>query len=137
MIPVTQTKISSPDGFISGNCFRACIASILEVGIDDIPVLEEMGNKWHLPFMKFLSDNGYEFEGTGRFGNEFHDNLFLKYEGVDGYIIVGGKSPREYVTRGHAVVYKDGKLAHDPHPSGEGVLQKEHYFMIIKKKDND
>lgn len=134
MIPIIQTKISSKDGSISGNCFRACIASILEIDIDSIPAFEDMeAGKWQIPFMNFLSENGYEFEGTGRFGNEFHDNLFKTYEGVDGYIIVGGKSPREWVTRGHAVVYKNGEMVHDPHPSGEGLIELENYYMIERK----
>ena len=43
MKPVFQTRMHDPDKGIIGNCFRACIASILECGIDDIPKIEEQG----------------------------------------------------------------------------------------------
>lgn len=136
MKPITQTKVSSEDGSVSGNCFRACIASILEIDIDSIPAFEDMkGGEWHMPFFKFLSENGYEFHGTGRFDNEFHDELFKTYEGVDGYIIVNGTSPRKWVTRGHSVVYKNGVMVHDPHPSREGLVDLRDYYMIEKRKD--
>ena len=134
MKPIIQTKISSEDGSINGNCFRTCIASILEIDVDSIPAFEDMeGGQWQIPFMNFLSDNGCEFEGTGRFNNEFHKNLFENYEGVDGYIITNGTSPRAWVTRGHSVLYKNGKLVHDPHPSGEGLVELKDYYMIRRK----
>ena len=59
MKPIIQTKISSQDGTISGNCFRACLASIMEIDIDSIPAFKDMGRDWHMPFFKFLDDNGY------------------------------------------------------------------------------
>lgn len=39
MIPVTQTKRGGPDVSLEerGDCFDACLASILEVGIRDVP----------------------------------------------------------------------------------------------------
>lgn len=135
MKPVIQTKLSSQDGSVHGNCFRACLASIMEIDIDSIPAFEDMGNEWHIPFMNFLFRNGYEFDGTGRFGDDFHDENFLKYPGVDGYIIVGGTSPREWVTRGHAVIYKNGELVHDPYPGGGGVVEKQNFYMIKRRED--
>lgn len=105
----------------------------MEIDIDSIPAFEDMGTSWHMPFLKFLNEQGYEFDGTGRFGDEFHDKYFLEYEGVDGYIITNGKSPRTYVTRGHSVIYKNGKMVHDPHSSGAGLLSLENYLMIRRK----
>lgn len=135
MIPIDQTKLSAQDGSVRGNCLRACLASILEIDIDSIPFFEDMDREWHTPFFDFLDDNNLEFEGTGYFGVGRPDKMkeFMEYEGIDGYVIVGGKSPRTWVKGGHAVVYKDGKLIHDPHPSRDGILEMEDYFMIKKK----
>ena len=133
MNPIIQTKLSTRDGSVRGNCFRACLASILEIDIDSIPAFEDMGSEWHKPFFDFLRQHDLEFHGTGRFNSEFHVDLFPKYEGIDGYVIVGGKSPREWVTRGHAVLYRNGELAHDPHPEGGGLTELECYYMITKQ----
>lgn len=140
MKPIKQTKLSSEDGTISGNCFRSCLASMMEIDIDSIPAFEDMEpGEWFTPFYNFLNENGYEFEGTkynyGKHVDKFN-NYLMTYEGVDGYILVGGKSPRTYVTRGHAVLYKNGELVHDPHPSNDGLLEIEDFYMI-KRKTNE
>lgn len=124
MIPVDQTILSTEDGTIHGNCFRACIASILHIDIDDIPKFESMASgEWHIPFFNFLNANGYEFMGTG------------KPKGIyDGYIIAFGDSHRKYVTHGHSVIYKDGKMVHDPHPSRSGLKKLKGFYMIEKIK---
>jgi hypothetical protein len=133
MIPLIQKKISTPDGLIHGSCFRTCLASILEIDVDLIPAFEDMGTSWHDSFFNFLQEQNLELEGTGRFGNKFHDDLFPTYEGIDGYIVTNGSSPREWVTRGHSVIYKNGVMVHDPHPSGEGLKELQDYWMIKRK----
>jgi hypothetical protein len=132
MKPIIQTKISTPDGSVSGNCFRACLASILEIDIDSIPAFEDMGTSWHEPFWKFLREQNLDFEGTGYFKNPNYDGMekLKAYEGIDGFIIVNGKSPRAWVTRGHSVVYKNGEMIHDPHPSSDGLTELESFYMI-------
>lgn len=130
MIPVMQTKVSTIDGKSKGNCFEACIASLLEIPIEEVPRFNDMGPiKWHIPFHNFLRDKGYQCYGTGR--PTTHD--LATYPGVDGYVIVSGKSPREWVKDGHAVIYKNGVLAHDPHPSKEGILTIDSWFLIERQ----
>lgn len=124
-----QTKLSTPDGSIRGNCFRACLSSIMDLDIEDIPHFEDMGQEWHEPFFNFLKEKNYEFEGTGQKKN--FDKL-KRYEGIEGCVIVFGKSPREYVKSGHAVIYKNGEFFFDPHPSNEGLTEVEGYYMITK-----
>lgn len=131
MKPILQTKLSNKEGTISGNCFRACISSILEIDIDLIPVFEDMkAGEWHQPFMNFLDENGYEFEGTCHLHRL---ELLNTYEGIDGYIIVNGISPREWAKRGHSVIYKHGIMVHDPHPSGDGLLEIKDFYLIKRK----
>lgn len=144
MIKLTQTKLSNEEGTVHGNCLRTCIACILEIDPDEIPTLEDMGEKWFEAFYYFLQERGYEFDGTlylnknneyGKDAAEAELERFKKYIGVDGYIIVGGKSPRTYVTRGHAVVYKNGEFFWDPHPSRAGLLEIEDALMIRRKNN--
>ena len=132
MTPVMQTKFSDESLGTRGNCMAACVASLLGIPIDGIPSWEDMGDdgSWGDSFMSFLESNGYEYEGmiAPRSGDWKSDVLSLS-DGVDGYFIVGGKSPRLH-TRGHAVIYKNGVMIHDPHPSGAGLLEIEEIYII-------
>ena len=39
-----------------------------------------------------------------------------------------GKSPRGVL---HVVIYQDGKMIHDPHPSNDGLVEVEHYDELV------
>ena len=132
MNPVMQTVFGSGDnGEKAGNCFRACLASILEIQIDDIPDIENLAqDRWFPVFHNWLKEQGYEYLGWGN-----PDNLAdSKYaSGIEGYVIVCGGSPRGY-SRGHAVVFKDAVMVHDPHPSNLGITHLYGFYMIEKIK---
>lgn len=131
MLPVKQTIVSSIDGKVRGNCLRAALASLLEISnIDAIPPFEQMSDAtWFRNFYDWLTSVGYEFYGTqGPDGKrEF------EFEGIDGYYIATGKSPREHVKNGHAVVYHRGKFVHDPHESNAGILTFENFYLIKRR----
>ncbi len=117
MKPVHQTKFGKPDG----NCFAACIASILEVSIDDVPHF--MGKDWQERWNAFLAN--------------FHLGLFCIAlpEGTapPGWSILSGVSPRakalgeEWL---HSVVAFNGVVEHDPHPEGGGVLSTADWIIF-------
>lgn len=132
MKPVMQTVIGSgEEGEPLGNCMRAVIASLFEVSLEEVPAFDLMkSGEWQDPWLEYIDKMGYEYRGMAK-ESDF-DNP-TKNRGVDGYLFVGGGSPRGF-KRGHAVIYKDGKLAHDPHPSGEGVTEVEYFYMIERKK---
>jgi hypothetical protein len=127
MIRVYQTIISDEEKGIHGNCFPACIASILELRLDEIPKLQDMGSNWFPVLWDFLISRGFTCFGTGR-----KEEVGSYRKGVDGYYIVNGKSPRGF-KRGHSVVFYEGKLVHDPHPSGLGLLDIRDFFMIERQ----
>ena len=53
MIPVDQTKLHEPP--VNGNCTNAAFASILEIGIEEIPHFEDMpANKWYPALLDWL-----------------------------------------------------------------------------------
>jgi hypothetical protein len=124
MIPVYQTIVSDEARGVHGNCLPSCIASILEVPLEEVPPLQDMGTNWFPALWDFLISKGYEFHGTGR-----KENVLTYTLGVNGYYIVNGSSPRGF-KRGHSVVFHEGKLVHDPHPSGLGVPEIFDFYMI-------
>ncbi len=101
MVPVDQTVFDN----LRGNCYAACIASVLEMKLEDVP--------W---------PNGNNDDFAGIYETWFAElNLQVVYAvpGVPmpkGYLIASVPSPR-FPGSNHAVVIKDGRVVHDPHPS--------------------
>lgn len=137
MIPVIQTILADPEqkeGSPRGNCMRACLASILEIGIDDIPSFEqEPDETWKGTFIEFLHSQGLTYNGLIQ--NPTQEEL-NSYPGLDGYYMVGGESPRPWVKCGHGVVYYKGQPCHDPHPSGE-FLKKVWFIYKIERIESE
>lgn len=53
--PVDQTTFGHP----GGNCFSACVASLLELPIEDVPYfMDEAKGKWHEQFDAWLAPRG-------------------------------------------------------------------------------
>jgi hypothetical protein len=122
MKPIKQTLFFDKDGV--GNCFEACIASILEINLEEVPMFHD--NDWFPYFFEWLVSKGYSYHGTLN-----PDRITTYNKGVNGYFIVAGDSPRgSHIKGGHAVVYKDGIMVHDPHPDNTGVLTIKYGMMI-------
>ena len=98
-------------------CFQACLSSILEVNIQDIPDFYADGEEnFYLAWKEWNDANG---------GYKLLDILYnediLKTNRED-FFIVTGTSPRDCDML-HSVIYKDGILAHDPYkPDQSGIL---------------
>jgi hypothetical protein len=111
MKPVTQTVF----GYPHGNCHAACLASILELPIESMPVIIPGSDFWGV-WEEHLNSIGYA-SITFQI-NELQDGFRVK-----GWHILGGKSPRGLFTEEgkpvyHSVVGRDQELIHDPHPDG-------------------
>lgn len=128
MKPVFQTSFGSK----KGNCQAACVASILEIPIEDVPC--HAGDAWFLKWETWLGGRGLSvvsFNFDGGVGLDF-----VKYFFGEGFYIVAGLSPRARkdghpADMFHAVVYQGGKLVHDPHPAGGGVLDIREVDIIV------
>ena len=118
MRPVKQAQRHDPENGVIGDCFRACICSLLEIDINAAPNFVEDPD-WPEQLYSFLTRYGciLEWNETG------------PPEGTE-YYIVQGTSPRGV---NHSVIYKDGKLAHDPHPDGGGVTDPFAYLWLANK----
>lgn len=121
MKPVMQTKLG-----VGGDCFLACLASLLEIPIETIPEFQNM-DAWHTPLISFIESHGCEF-----YGSAYGRDIKTYSPGIDGYYIVTGGSPRG-LARGHSVIYRNGVMVHDPHPSGDGITSESSAYMIERK----
>lgn len=130
MKPVFQTDTT----FKTGNCGEACVASILEIELSDIPMLHnqddpEDGATYCRNLRKFLSKFGMSFIDVSMV--EDCDPMdFFK----DCWVVASGKSPRATEDwQKHAVVWRNGEIVHDPHPNGSGLDEIEMYGVFIKQ----
>ena len=118
MTPVYQTK----EGF-GGDCFRAAVASILELPLEAVPCFEDLmvgRDDWWAEFEEWLRD--YGLYPIVRGGNL--DGIVFP-----GYYLVAGSTNRGDLL--HQVVYKNGELVHDPHPSGDGLLEAREIIILV------
>lgn len=121
MSRVDQTILAS-DPKRKGNCVSACIASLVNEPIDRVPHFVEFGihwgdgeddkvsngNAWWAMMLGYLAGKGYwvtELDGLGD-------------ADPDEFLLVAGMSPRGVL---HQVIYREGVLWHDPHPSRDGI----------------
>lgn len=113
MKPVSQTIF----GLEEGNCFAACVASILELTIEEVPNFCLAPGEWFVAFEEWLADRGLLAISLGDDTSDepVDIGMYTKlpciacgdYEGPT------GNGP-------HAVVYERGELAHNPNPKHEG-----------------
>jgi hypothetical protein len=103
-----------------GNCQSACLAMILGLPISSVPNFfdglelddPDLSEKWHQAERRWLESLGWASITLNVEGG-FFEKHFSK-----GFVIASGQSIRGM---SHAVVYKDGKLWHDPFAGGQGV----------------
>lgn len=141
---VDQTVFTIP----GGNCFSACVASILEIDLADVPYF--MGESftddgsWWDRFTSWLTERGMraDYYVPGQ-------NIDISKAGwPDEPYIATGRTPRdcpawraefvkipwpEHEPFLHSVVYASGELIHDPHPSRAGILGDVTDFVLMRR----
>jgi len=118
MKKIDQTKIHSPDKGINGNCLAASLASILELPLLEVPEFEDMMGEhdWFEALKEWLEKLGFTLLA-------WQDETWLP-----GYYLATGISERGI---NHTVVYKGGKLVHDPHPSRSGIKKVKEIWALL------
>ena len=118
MKPVRQTIFGKPDG----NCFQACVASLLEVPLEEVPSFTE---KWWLELEAWLESRGLA-------------PLLLtwplakgSYFCLDTHYIACGLAGRGLR---HSVIYKNQELIHDPHPDNTGLVEEPDTVILFVRK---
>lgn len=112
MLLIDQTKFPQ-----RGNCFRACLATLLSIDIDKMPPFEEQTDNVWLEAKRWLLTQGLTIRN-------YHHEFPPK-----GYSIATGQSPRN-ANIYYAVVALDGKQYFDPHPDRSGLVSIERYWKI-------
>lgn len=120
MIPVDQTTF----GFPGGNCFSACVATLLGLPLEEVPYFMEPEDTWWERFLAWLRPRGLYA-------------LCLKLDGAEwapaGYHVLSGQSPRkpDDPDAHHSVVAHWREIVHDPHPSRAGLLTRRDVIVLI------
>jgi hypothetical protein len=123
MKPVKQKYLYT--GKQRGDCWRACLASILECDIELFPDPNVI-TSWpdlYTSTLEQLEKMGYQYESIA----------VSQLKGSHDNIIAIGKSPRSKRKRiTHAVVWNNG-IVHDPHPDNTGLLDITRFEIITKQ----
>lgn len=107
-----------------GDCQRACVASILELDLIQVPNFRMFPDKvWFHVYYYFMYANGWQYSGCT---SSKHQGL-LEEDSINGFFEAVVKS-RTYEDRTHGVIIdKTGLVVHDPNPNqswlGEDILE--------------
>lgn len=109
MIPIDQTMF----GEDQGDCLSACLASILEIPLEDVPYFADIEDniEFYKAINAWLRPYGY-FYLTIEPGGVEELNCWGDY-----YAILSGPAERPWGEPSHAVVARGGELVHDPNPN--------------------
>lgn len=132
------------DGTV-GDCFRACIATILGLPREDVPHFVKLGTaddgtdirdddgqpRWANLTQAWLAERGLTFYywdigEAAPAANRIEQSAYP-------HIILSGPSPRGPFP--HAIVgdNETGEPVHDPHPSRDGILGCDSVFIIARR----
>ncbi|MGN8835322.1 hypothetical protein, partial [Allisonella histaminiformans] len=116
-----------------GNCFAACVATALGRPLRDVPHFVEWGQMMHNGKLRDDDDPDRKlfwsmFLGYCAGARVWPVDLDSVEDALDGELVfAAGPSPRG---THHQVLYRDGQLWHDPHPSRDGLLAVEEAFVL-------
>ncbi len=122
MIPVAQTRTGA-----NGNCWPACIASILELPLAEIPEFSREPEQWLVDVQEWLAGLGLYYVQV-KPDDPAVQAAFAQSEPL--YHVMEGLSPRGGQ---HAVVGDRGKFLFDPHPqdgTGRGLVNVACYGLL-------
>ena len=110
----------------NGDCFRACIASLLDEELAAVPDFAGEGEHWLADVQAYLRERGLFYLQV-----EIKDRMLESaFREGQTWHLVEGISPRGGE---HACVALNGKLIHDPHPSGHGLAEVETYGFLVSR----
>jgi hypothetical protein len=114
VIPVFQTLTTVNDG--KGNCFIACVASIMELPLREMPDLANdlNGGQYFIALEQWMAPRG----------------LFPTHHTTapKGWSVAGGYLGKERLP--HAVVAYNGRPVHDPYPLGGELSDADSWWTI-------
>lgn len=126
MKPLHQTIFGGDNGDSTarGNCFAACIASILELPLEAVPNFCDHDD-WRHHVNEWLQPRGLFYVDFRLDDGSWRIEHAVQYAG---YHVISG--PAERGLR-HAVVGYKGNAVHDPHPSGAMLLEDQEFGFLV------
>lgn len=122
MQPVTQIITRPNAENLPGDCFRAAVASVMELPLDGVPHFMLFGDKWLDAFFMWMEERGFSVSFTTDAFDVPTDTFYL----------LTGKSPRGDFK--HTVVARNSETLHDPHPMGGGVESFVHAIWVVRRE---
>lgn len=122
MRKLQQTRLHNPPE-IQGNCFPTVIACFLDLDSpEDVIQIQEnyTESDWNVKLYNWLEERGWIWRAMD--GHLYDDSFYM----------VIGKTER-FPNINHVCIYQNGKLYHDPHPEGNGLITEEIFETIIRK----
>ncbi len=127
MKPVQQTRLGK-----EGNCFAACLASILELPLEAIPdLMDSRCNTWLEKYNDWLLDSFRLYLWNLAPASDLPSGVVCMATHMcqqPAFHLIGGKSERG---RMHSVVGFQGKLVFDPHPDNVGLARIVDYGFFM------
>jgi ribosomal protein S18 acetylase RimI-like enzyme len=116
VISIDQTTF----GKGQGNCFQACVASILELPLEEVPhFCKDENPYWFRDLEDWLLPMGLAPMLVSPGTCSALDTT---------YSIAGGPAARGLM---HSVVVRGVEVVHDPHPSRSGLVEVKDYMFFI------
>lgn len=115
---ITQTILDPDPGGRPGNCLQAAVASLLDLDLDEVPHFVEHRHDWMRCLRYFAAWHGWDVWRRN------------PDRGVP-FGIGTGKTVRG---THHAVVWRDGAMAWDPHPSRAGLIRVDDLWSFEPRK---
>ncbi len=101
-----------------GNCLQACVASLLELDLEEVPHFASFGEFWFQKMVKWGMDRGF---------------FVLCLDSIpppEIYAIMGGPSPRGPFS--HSVISgPNNEIVHDPYPTGGGLAPGDRWCYLF------
>lgn len=115
---VDQTTFGSP----GGNCFSACLATLLEVPLAEVPYFMDAGDAWLEQVQAWLRPRGlYAVPVVA--GDDWTPA---------GLCIISGTTERSRKPEDlHSVVARGSEIIHDHHPSRAGLLTRKDVILLV------
>lgn len=126
MKPVYQTRFGS-----IGNCYTACVASILEVSLEELSEHERLYQEYaraHEERRYKERDDWFDRLRGEQWRLGFIPVVIPHFYKPKGYAIKSGMGSRGLL---HCCVALDGEIVHDPHPSDEKLTTVEDYEVLL------
>lgn len=145
MKPVHQAKIDSD----VGDCWRCCIASVLELDRDEVPNFAESGAYAHDAMQKWVSKRGLayvEFDTRHwRGGSDLDVTYAVRWDNMLGVHAIATVPSQRFAGACHSIVIRwepgdvEGSVrvvvAHDPNPDNQpynlGEMRINHMAILV------